>query len=146
MCWLRVGTPRWSAFWPPARAQTGAISCEGDVRPLFCHCFVFVFVFKGGGTLDGLNYTTFGWGYWQTTPVSPAVDKMKWIEPRFVTQVCARWNWDKTDQVQTAYFNGEGFETWQNICETTPRSRSRPETPPAFIHRLAQSARVAAAS
>ena len=43
------------------------------------------------------------------------MDKMKWIEPRFVTQVCARWNYDKTDQLQTAYFNGDGFETWQNI-------------------------------
>ena len=69
---------------------------------------------EAGGTPPSLNYTTMGWGYWSTER-APPVDLMKWLEPRWLTQVCERWSQDKTDMIQLAFFNGDGVETWQNV-------------------------------
>ena len=41
---------------------------------------------EAGGTPGSLNYTTMGWGYWKY-PHVPAVDLLKWLEPRWLTQV-----------------------------------------------------------
>ena len=68
---------------------------------------------EAGGTPSSLNYTTTGWGYW-LTPRVPPVDLMKWLEPRWLSLVCERWSQDKTDEMQLAFFNGDGVETWQN--------------------------------
>ena len=75
---------------------------------------------EGGGTLTSMNYTAQGWGYWMGPKQGgaaqvPAVDLLKWIEPRYLTQICSRWVEDKTEMIQLAFFNGDGFETWQNI-------------------------------
>lgn len=72
---------------------------------------------EGGGTAEGLNFTVFGWGYWTQAgvPSVPPVDLLKWLEPRYVTQVCDRWLVNKTHMMQLAFFNGDGIETWQNI-------------------------------
>ena len=32
-----------------------------------------------------------------------------------MVNVCDRWNKDKTDNLQAAFFNGVGYETWENI-------------------------------
>jgi hypothetical protein len=42
---------------------------------------------EAGGTPGSLNYTTMGWGYWRY-PFIPPVDLMKWLEPRWLSQVC----------------------------------------------------------
>ena len=43
------------------------------------------------------------------------MDLLKYLEPRYLTQVCDRWSRDKTNIIQLAWFNGDGVETWQNI-------------------------------
>jgi iron(II)-dependent oxidoreductase len=34
---------------------------------------------------------------------------------RHMVNVCDRWNKDKTDNLQYAFFNGVGYETWENV-------------------------------
>ena len=51
-----------------------------------------------------------------------------------MTNVCERWSQDHTNALQGAWFNGVGFETWENVwgtwngmterdCEQTRRLR-----------------------
>jgi formylglycine-generating enzyme required for sulfatase activity len=53
------------------------------------------------------------------------VSKLKWLEPRHMINVCDRWARDKTDNLQAAFFNGVGYESWENIWgiwnQITPR-------------------------
>lgn len=46
---------------------------------------------------------------------APMVSRPKWLEPRHVVQVCNRWCTNHTGDLQIAFFNGVGFETWENI-------------------------------
>ena len=71
---------------------------------------------EAGGSPEALNFSSMGWGYWKY-PKIPPIDMLKWLEPRYLTQVCDRWSRDKTNIIQLAWFNGDGVETWQNICE-----------------------------
>ena len=41
---------------------------------------------EGGGVPSSLNFTSMGWGYWKY-PAAPPVDLMKFLEPRWLTQV-----------------------------------------------------------
>jgi formylglycine-generating enzyme required for sulfatase activity len=43
------------------------------------------------------------------------VSKLKWLEPRHMVNVCDRWARDKTDNLQASFFNGVGYESWENI-------------------------------
>jgi formylglycine-generating enzyme required for sulfatase activity len=61
-----------------------------------------------------LNWDGMSWGYWKY-PFIPMVSRGKWLEPRHMVNVCDRWNKDKTDNLQSAFFNGVGYETWENI-------------------------------
>jgi iron(II)-dependent oxidoreductase len=54
------------------------------------------------------------WGYWRF-PWVPGVSRYKWIEPRHMVNICDRWTHDKTNHLQAAFFNGVGFESWENI-------------------------------
>jgi len=54
------------------------------------------------------------WGYWKY-PFEPMISKNKWLEPRHMVHVCERWARDKTDSLQAAFFNGLGYESWENI-------------------------------
>ena len=64
------------------------------------------------------------WGYWTFT-FAPAVSKQKWLEPRHMINICDRWARDQTDDLQYAFFNGIGYESWENIWgiwnQITPR-------------------------
>ena len=74
-------------------------------------------VFEPEGFPDGdemLNWDSMSWGYWKY-PFIPMVSRGKWLEPRHMVNVCDRWNKDKTDNLQAAFFNGVGYETWENI-------------------------------
>ena len=68
---------------------------------------------EGGGTDDALNWSTMGWGYWQYDTV-PGVDRQKFLTSgRFMTNICNRWAQQKQNDVQSAWFNGCGYETWE---------------------------------
>lgn len=72
---------------------------------------------EGGGQLETLSFSKMGWGYWFSVPYPfvPMVDIWKWLESRHITHICNRWAWNHTDDIQSAFFNGEGFVTWENV-------------------------------
>jgi len=73
---------------------------------------------------ERLAWNNQSWGYWEY-PFVPSVSKLKWLEPRHMVNVCRRWGRDKTDDLQYAFFNGVGYESWENIWgiwnQITPR-------------------------
>jgi iron(II)-dependent oxidoreductase len=72
----------------------------------------------------GLPWNNLSWGYWDYSFI-PTVSKYKWLESRHMVNICRRWGRDKTDDLQHAFFNGVGYESWENIWgiwnEITPR-------------------------
>ena len=78
---------------------------------------------------EALAYNNMNWG--QATPAPTAagagggggrrggnaqlVAKYKWLEPRHMTNISDRWQRDKNIDLQYAFFNGVGMETWENI-------------------------------
>jgi iron(II)-dependent oxidoreductase len=45
----------------------------------------------------------------------PKVNRFKWLEPRHMANISDRWNRAKTDDLQVAFFNGIGWESWENV-------------------------------
>jgi len=72
----------------------------------------------------GLAWNNLSWAYWDYSFI-PTVSKYKWLETRHMVNICRRWGRDKTDDLQHAFFNGVGYESWENIWgiwnEITPR-------------------------
>lgn len=73
-----------------------------------------VFEPEGGPSDEALAWNLMTWGQYQF-PFTPQVDKYKWIEPRHMVNISDRWNRDKTSDLQFAFFNGVGWESWENI-------------------------------
>jgi formylglycine-generating enzyme required for sulfatase activity len=63
---------------------------------------------------EALAWNVMTWGQYQF-PFTPLVDKYKWLETRHMVNISHRWNRDKTDDLQFAFFNGVGWESWENI-------------------------------
>ncbi len=61
-----------------------------------------------------LPWDNLTWGYWGYNFI-PAVSKYKWLEPRHMVNICDRWARNHTDDLQHAFFNGVGFESWENV-------------------------------
>jgi iron(II)-dependent oxidoreductase len=61
-----------------------------------------------------LRWNIQSWGYWGYN-FTPTVSRYKWMEPRHMVNICRRWARDHTDDLQHAFFNGVGFESWENI-------------------------------
>ncbi|MBS1872307.1 MAG: SUMF1/EgtB/PvdO family nonheme iron enzyme [Acidobacteria bacterium] len=59
-------------------------------------------------------YNNMTWGYWRYAPI-PTISRYKWLETRHMVNICRRWARDKTDDLQHAFFNGVGYESWENI-------------------------------
>jgi iron(II)-dependent oxidoreductase len=68
----------------------------------------------GMGALEELAWNVMGWGYW-TYDFVPSVDKFKWYEARHMTHLSRRSARNHTDDLQEAFFNGIGFESWENV-------------------------------
>ncbi len=77
---------------------------------------------------EGLAYNNMNWGQATIPPATtggegagrgaanvPFVAKYKWLEPRHMTNISDRWQRDKNVDLQYAFFNGIGMETWENI-------------------------------
>ncbi|HKW30545.1 MAG TPA: SUMF1/EgtB/PvdO family nonheme iron enzyme [Verrucomicrobiae bacterium] len=65
--------------------------------------------------LADLPWDNMSWGYWAPYDFVPSVSKYKWLEPRHMVNVCNRWARDHTDDLHQSFFNGVGFESWENI-------------------------------
>ena len=61
-----------------------------------------------------LPWNNMSWGYWAYN-ASPTVSHYKWLEPRHMVHICNRGAVDHTDDLQHAFFNGTGFESWENV-------------------------------
>jgi len=74
--------------------------------------------------LKMLEWNSMSWGYWQYQRV-PVVSKYKSILPAHMVHVCERWAHDRTDGLQSAFFNCAGYESWENVWgiwnQLTPR-------------------------
>ena len=69
---------------------------------------------EGGPSDEALAWNVLTWGQYQFQFV-PTVDKYRWLEPRHQVNIQGRWSRDKTDDLQFAFFNGEGWESWENV-------------------------------
>jgi formylglycine-generating enzyme required for sulfatase activity len=71
-----------------------------------------------------LPWNNLSWAGWEYSFV-PTISEHKWLEPRHMVNICRRFARDKTDDLQHAFFNGIGYESWENIWgiwnEMTPR-------------------------
>jgi len=63
---------------------------------------------------EALAWNVMTWGQYEF-PFTPLVDKYKWLEPRHMVNISDRWNRSKVDDLQFAFFNGVGWESWENI-------------------------------
>jgi formylglycine-generating enzyme required for sulfatase activity len=69
---------------------------------------------EGGPSDEALAWNVMTWGQYQF-PFTPLVDRYKWLETRHMVNISHRWNRDKTDDLHFAFFNGVGWESWENI-------------------------------
>jgi formylglycine-generating enzyme required for sulfatase activity len=104
-------------------AEVGADGVNGDTFDGLPHTFrvasdrtnhPIIFEPEGAPDDEALAWNNQSWGYWNY-PKTPMISKQKWIEPRHMVNVCRRWARDHTDDLQYAFFNGVGFESWENI-------------------------------
>ena len=127
-----VGIPNWEAT-AKAMAEIGADGINGDTLDGIPHAFrtasdqtghPIALEPEGGPADEALQWNNLTWGYWKY-PFVPMISRYKWLEPRHMVNVCDRWNRDKTDNLQYAFFNGVGYESWENIWgiwnQITPR-------------------------
>jgi len=63
---------------------------------------------------EELAWDVLTWGQYRFQFL-PAVDRYKWLETRHMVNISDRWNRSKTDDLQFAFFNGVGWESWENI-------------------------------
>ncbi len=69
---------------------------------------------------ESIAWSNIGWNDWVTWegkeyPFVPMVSKSKWLEPRHMVNVTDRFTRDKTDSLQHAFFNGQGYATLDNL-------------------------------
>ena len=48
-------------------------------------------------------------------PFMPSIYRFKWLETRHMANISDRSNRTKTDDLQVAFFNGVGWESWENV-------------------------------
>lgn len=68
-------------------------------------------------SLAWTNLSWNDWVIWEGTPYPfvPMVNKDKWMETRHTVNVTDRFTRDKTDSLQHAFFNGEGYASLENL-------------------------------
>jgi formylglycine-generating enzyme required for sulfatase activity len=113
--------------WPDAIAdlmkEIGADGINGDTQDGVPLAFSLaaekinhplVFEPEGSPHDEALAWDVMTWGQY-TYQFVPTVDRYRWLEPRHQVNIQGRWVRDKTDELQFAFFNGEGWESWENV-------------------------------
>jgi iron(II)-dependent oxidoreductase len=113
--------------WPEAigglMAEIGADGINGDTQDGVPRAFSeaadraghpLAFQPEGGPHDEALAYDLMTWGQY-SFPAVPRVDRFKWLEPRHMVNISDRWSRDKTNDLQFAFFNGIGWESWENV-------------------------------
>lgn len=74
---------------------------------------------------EALIWNVQSWGKKVPVDVVPSVAKFKWLEPRHMINYENRWGRDRTHDLQYIFFNGVGYNAWENIWgiwnQLTPR-------------------------
>ena len=63
---------------------------------------------------EALGWNVMSWGQY-TFEAVPKIDRYRWLEPRHMVNISDRWARSKTDDLQYAFFNGGGWESWENV-------------------------------
>jgi iron(II)-dependent oxidoreductase len=121
------GTRKLDKSWPEEIAELmkeiGADGINGDTQDGVPRAFSeaadrvghpLVFEPEGGPHDEAISYDVMTWGQYKFSFV-PRVDRYKWLEPRHMVNISDRWNRGKTDDLQFAFFNGVGWESWENV-------------------------------
>ena len=121
------GTRQPSQPWPQAIAelmkQIDADGINGDTQdgvPLGFSLAAnqighpLVFEPEGSPSDEALAWNVMTWGQY-SFPFIPMVDRYKWLETRHMVNISDRWATDHTNDLQFAFFNGVGWESWENI-------------------------------
>jgi formylglycine-generating enzyme required for sulfatase activity len=121
------GTHQPDQPWPQAIAalmkQIGADGVNGDTQdgvPLGFSLAAdaighpLAFEPEGSPSDEALSWNVMTWGQY-SFPFTPMVDRFKWLETRHMVNISDRWNQDKTSDLQFAFFNGIGWESWENV-------------------------------
>jgi len=69
---------------------------------------------EGSPADEALAWDVMNWGQYNF-PFIPMVDRYKWLETRHMVNISDRWDEDKTSDLQFAFFNGIGWESWENV-------------------------------
>ena len=69
---------------------------------------------------ESLAWTNLAWNDWvawegKEYPFVPMVSRSKWLEPRHTVDVTDRFTRDKTNSLQHAFFNGQGYASLENL-------------------------------
>lgn len=74
---------------------------------------------------EALIWNVQSWGKKAPNEVVPPVAKFKWLEPRHMINYENRWGRDRNHDLQYIFFNGIGYNAWENIWgiwnQLTPR-------------------------
>lgn len=74
---------------------------------------------------EHLIWNVQSWGKKAPNEVVPPVAKFKWLEPRHMINYENRWGRDRNHDLQYCFFNGVGYNAWENIWgiwnQFTPR-------------------------
>ncbi len=128
------GEPDWVAIARLVK-ETGADGINGDTyngvpRAFFdaCDALGCPVVLQPESTISAeehLIWNVQSWGKKVPADVIPSVAKFKWLEPRHMINYENRWGRDRTNDLQYIFFNGVGYNAWENIWgiwnQFTPR-------------------------
>ena len=64
---------------------------------------------------EQLIWNVQSWGKKVPQDVVPVVAKFKWLEPRHMINVENRWSRDRNNDLQYCFFNGVGYNAWENV-------------------------------
>ncbi|TSJ39766.1 formylglycine-generating enzyme family protein [Mucilaginibacter corticis] len=67
------------------------------------------------GNLKMIEWNRLSWGYFFNYEYMPGVSVYRWFEPKHQVNITNRWAVNKTDDLQTAFFNGIGYNSWENV-------------------------------
>jgi formylglycine-generating enzyme required for sulfatase activity len=74
---------------------------------------------------EQLIWNVQSWGKKVPPDVVPVVAKFKWLEPRHMINLENRWSRDRNNDFQYCFFNGVGYNAWENVWgiwnQLTPR-------------------------
>ena len=65
--------------------------------------------------LEDVQTHHMSWAQWFKDSYAPGVYRNKWFERSHMQHAIARWDADRSPQIQTAWMNGSGILVWENI-------------------------------